>query len=94
VLLSAVEKVKTAAYVPCATGAVYLTAAQAVTLPASGGWTKSAIAIPSISYWTKDGTFQSTCPGTSKVLDLELVTVTVTSPDGATTEQLSLVKRG
>ena len=94
VLLSAVERVKTAPYVTCAAPTDYLSAAQGVTLPTGGGWTASAVAIPSISYWAKDGSFQATCPTTSPFMRLELVTVAVTSPDGATTEQLSVLKRG
>jgi Tfp pilus assembly protein PilV len=103
VLTSASEKVQSAAFVDCNSGApstAYTAAARTATLPndwVSQGYTTTSALTTTVSNW--DGTaFVSTCPDnttdTLGLLKLQLVTVTVTAPGASDTESLAIVKRG
>jgi prepilin-type N-terminal cleavage/methylation domain-containing protein len=105
VLVSASERVKAAAYVPGATSATYLGAAQtAPSLPA--GWTSSVIVIPAVDSVTSlqnplfwDGTTFQATPfdnplGTPPVIPLQQIKITVTSPDNRAVQSMYVVKRG
>lgn len=88
-----VLKMPATTFEPCAneTSAGYLAAVNAVNRPA--GW--PAPVITALSYW--DGTaFQSTCydkAAFGRLLRLQQITLTVSSPDGRSVETLAVVKR-
>ncbi|MEW6154328.1 MAG: type II secretion system protein [Actinomycetota bacterium] len=90
VLVSAVGAVKDATanpYQSCADASTYDPAA-GVALP--GGWTAAAVAVTGVDHW--DGSaFSPSCPAPDG--RLQLVTVTVTTPDSRATESVSFVKR-
>lgn len=71
----------------------YLAAVEGVAVPT--GWSgAAAVDITSVQYW--DGTgFGGTChdtSGSSDLLTLQLITISVTSPDGRVTESVAVVK--
>ncbi|HVE94074.1 MAG TPA: type II secretion system protein [Acidimicrobiales bacterium] len=107
IIVSAVEAVKSAPFVKCASplspapaglthAPGYVAAARAVARPSTPGpvWTDGEITVTDIKYW--DGaTFGTTCHHDDAhviPLSLQLVTVQVKESDGRTTEVLSVVK--
>ena len=91
VVISAVERVKDAAYSSCATPSTYLTAAQEAAQTA--GWPASAVKVDEVRYWN-GFTYGSTCQeATSPYLAMQLITVSVTSPDSRAVERLQVAKR-
>ena len=89
VLVSAAESVKSQAYAPCpgVTTTSY-NPTQGVTLPS--GWAASNIEITSVKKW--NGTaFVASCPAADG--NLQLVTITATTPDNKSTESVEVVKR-
>jgi type II secretory pathway pseudopilin PulG len=90
VLVSAAEAVKSEGsnpYQACATTGAY-SPSSGVTLPA--GWAASNVAVDNVQFW--DGSaFTGSCPAPEQ--KLQLVLITVTSPDGRAVESVSVVKR-
>ncbi|MCU1459277.1 MAG: hypothetical protein JWL73_3369 [Actinomycetia bacterium] len=89
VAVSAADIVKNQTYVACATvaGGSYVPTT-GLTLPS--GWTTANVKVTTIKYL--NGTaWATTCPATDQ--NVELVTVTATSPDGRGVESVDLVKR-
>jgi type II secretory pathway pseudopilin PulG len=86
-LVDALESVKRQAYVPCSSaGTGSYDATAGVTVP--DGWT---VAVTSVHGWNGVSAWVA-CPADDH--GLERVTITVTSPGGATTNQADVVKRG
>lgn len=109
ILVNAVERLKSSAevaYVPCATttNSAYLAAARNVTVPT--GFTTSGISITDIKYWDAGATTTQFYSGAGNCKDnltdasgnfiyrLQLITLSVTSSNGAITDSLSLIKAG
>lgn len=88
VLVSAAESVKNQSYVDCPVVTLLsYDPTQGVTLPS--GWSPSDVTITSVKGW--DGTAFVSCP----LIDgkLQLITITATTPDGESTENVDVVKR-
>jgi hypothetical protein len=88
VLVAALESVKQQSYVPCtAASTSSYVAAPGASLPA--GWTPANVAVTAVRGW--DGAQWVACPAADH--NLELITITTTSPDGRSVRSVDLVKR-
>jgi len=88
VLVSAAESVKNQSYVACPDVTLLsYDPTQGVTLPS--GWSSSDVAITSVKGW--NGTAFVSCPPIDG--KLQLITITATTPDGESTENVDVVKR-
>ena len=102
VVISAAERVKSVAYVPCAVAADYVATARLVGNEYPSSWGTQAAAqnqinVTKVRYWN-GATFiddvNFCLNNTSRYLQLEQVIVTATSPGNRAVEVVAVVKRG
>jgi prepilin-type N-terminal cleavage/methylation domain-containing protein len=109
VLVNAVEQLRAATYVNCATTSTpsYKTALASATLPSAWASSTPTVVMTSVRYWNGSG-FSATCDPTTEATltscsgvasgaevagSMQLIAVSVTSPDNKATDSLTFVKR-